>query len=61
MDLRSGRILDGTPEADSQRVADLESEERWRYLGEVDPITGRSTVDYSLANRWRPIGEFWRW
>jgi hypothetical protein len=56
MDLRSGRILDATPEADSQRVRI-----RWRYLGELDPATGRSTVDYSAARRWRPIEEFSRW
>jgi hypothetical protein len=38
-----------------------EPEERWRYLGEIDPKTGRSTVDYSKASGWRPIEEFWRW
>jgi hypothetical protein len=37
-----------------------EPEERWRYLGEIDPATGRSTVDLSKASGWRPIEELWR-
>jgi hypothetical protein len=36
-------------------------EEDWRPLGEFDPITGRSNVDYPQARRWRPIEEFSRW
>jgi hypothetical protein len=38
-----------------------EEEEHWTYLGEIDPVTGFSTFDYSRASRWRPLGEFlWR-
>jgi hypothetical protein len=51
MDVRSGRILDGTPEP---AVEDLPDEE-WRPLGEIDPITGRATVDYTRASAWRPL------
>jgi hypothetical protein len=47
---RGGHILDGTPEPAVEELPD----EEWRPLGEIDPATGRSTVDYSLANRWRP-------
>jgi hypothetical protein len=57
MDLRSVRILDGTSEP---AVEDLPDED-WRPIGEVDTVTGQSTVDYSAARRWRPIEEFWRW
>jgi hypothetical protein len=57
MDLRTGRILDGTPEPPVEELPD----ERWRYLGEIDPATGRSTVDVSKASGWRPIEGFWRW
>jgi hypothetical protein len=39
----------------------MEDEERWRYIGEIDPTTGRSTVDLEKARHWRPINEFWRW
>jgi hypothetical protein len=57
MDLRSGRILGGTPEP---AVEDLPDED-WRPLGEIDPATGRSTVDYSKASGWRPLRDFlWR-
>ena len=35
-------------------------EERWVRLGELDRDTGRSTVDYSRANAWRPLAAFWR-
>jgi hypothetical protein len=57
MDLRSGRILDGSPEP---AVEDI-PEQEWRPLGEIDPATWRSTVDLGNARRWRPIEEFWRW
>jgi hypothetical protein len=57
LDLRSGRILDGTPEPPVEEIPD----EDWRPLGEIDPTTGLSTVDYSKARRWRRIDEFWRW
>ena len=57
MDLRSGRILDGTPDHPVEVIPD----EEWRPIGEIDPATGRSTVDYSRASRWRPLSEFWRW
>lgn len=57
MDLRSGCILDGTPKAPVDEIPD----EDWRPIGEIDPITGRSTVDLEKARRWRPIEEFWGW
>jgi hypothetical protein len=39
---------------------DYESGE-WTYLGTLDPRTGRSSVDYSRARRWRSLTEFlWR-
>ena len=57
MDRRSGHILDGTPEPPVEEIPD----ERWRLLGEIDPVTGRSTVDVSKASGWLPLGEFWRW
>jgi hypothetical protein len=55
MHLPSGEIedLDAPP-------VDEDDEEDWRPIGEIDPVTGRSTVDYSLARRWRPLSEFWR-
>ena len=56
MDLRSGRIVD--LDAPIEEAGD---EERWRPIGEIDPVTGRSTVDYSNARRWRPLAERWRW
>jgi hypothetical protein len=36
MDLRSGRILDGTPEPPVEKIPD----EEWRPIGEIDPVTG---------------------
>jgi hypothetical protein len=57
MDLRSGRILDGTTEPPLEEIP----EEDWRPIGEIDPVTGRSIVDLEKARRWRPIEEFWRW
>jgi hypothetical protein len=57
MDLRSGRILDGTPEPPLEDIPD----ELWRPVGEIDPATWRSTVDLEKARRWRPLSEFWRW
>jgi hypothetical protein len=36
MDLRSGRILDGTPESPVEEIPD----EEWRPIGEIDPMTG---------------------
>jgi hypothetical protein len=57
MDLRSGRILDGTSEPEEIP----EENWHWRPLGEIDPATGRSTVDYSKASGWRPLRDFlWR-
>jgi hypothetical protein len=57
MDLRSGRVLDGTPEPQVEEIPD----EEWRLLGEIDPIREGSTVDYSKARGWRPLGEvLWR-
>ena len=38
----------------------LPGEEQWVQLGEIDPLTGRSTVDYSRASAWRPLSELWR-
>jgi hypothetical protein len=55
--LRSGRILDDSPEPAVREIPD----EDWRPIGEIDPATGRSTVDYSKASGWRPVEEFWRW
>ena len=60
MDSRSGRILDATPQGEPPGRPP-KPEERWRSLGEIDPTTGRLTVDYSEARRWRPIEEFWQW
>jgi hypothetical protein len=57
LDLPSGRILDGTPESPVDKISD----EEWRPIGEIDPITGRCTVDLEKARRWRPLSEFWRW
>jgi hypothetical protein len=57
LDLRSGRILDGTPEPAVEEIPD----EEWRPIGEIDPATGRSTVDVSKARGWRPLKEFLRW
>lgn len=57
MDLRTGRVLNGAPEPPVEEVPD----EVWRPLGEIDPATGRSTVDLEKARRWRPLSEFWRW
>jgi hypothetical protein len=37
-----------------------EPEEEWRPIGEIDPVTGHSTVDLEKARRWRPIEELWR-
>jgi hypothetical protein len=56
MDLRTGRILDGTPEPP---VEDLPDED-WRPSGEIDPVTG-PRIDWALASCWRPIEELWRW
>jgi hypothetical protein len=36
MDLRSGRILDGTPEPAVEEIP----EEEWPPIGEIEPITG---------------------
>jgi hypothetical protein len=57
LDLRSGRILDATPEPPAE---DLPEEEVWIPLGELDSPPG-PRVDYSKARRWRPLSEFWRW
>ncbi|HEX3326694.1 MAG TPA: hypothetical protein VHV50_06840 [Actinomycetota bacterium] len=57
MDLRRGRILDGTPEPLVEKIPD----EEWRPIGEIDPIAGGSTVDLEKARRWRPLSEFRRW
>jgi hypothetical protein len=36
-------------------------EEEWTEIGELDPVTGSSTVDVSKASGWRPVEEFlWR-
>jgi hypothetical protein len=56
MDLQTG-ILDGSPEPPVKEIPD----EDWRPIGEIDPATGRSTVDYSKASGWRPLKEFLRW
>jgi hypothetical protein len=37
-----------------------EAEEERIPLGELDPVTGRSTADYSKASGWRPLDEFLR-
>ena len=56
MDLRSGRILDGTPEPEVEDISD----EDWRPIGEIDPVTG-PRIDWTLASHWRPLSEFlWR-
>jgi hypothetical protein len=57
LDLRSGRILDGTPEPPVEEIPD----EEWRPIGAIDPANGRSTIDLEKARRWRPFSEFWRW
>jgi hypothetical protein len=57
LDLRSGRILDGSPEPAVREIPD----EEWHPIGEIDAVTGRSTVDVSKARGWRPLGEFLRW
>jgi hypothetical protein len=47
MDLRTGKIIDlDAPPVD---------EDDWRLLGEIDPITGRSTVDYSKGPPLAPV------
>jgi hypothetical protein len=56
IDLSSGRIVD----LDAPPV-DEDDEEDWRPIGEIDPVTGRSTVDLAKARRWRSLAEFWRW
>ncbi len=56
MDLRSGRILDGTPEPPVEELPD----EEWRPIGELDPVTG-PRIDWALASHRRPLSEFlWR-
>jgi hypothetical protein len=57
LDLRSGRIVDGSPEPAVEEIPD----EDWRPIGEIDPITGRSTVDLEKARPWRSLSELWRW
>ena len=54
MHLAGGRIVD--PDAPPPPADD---EDRW--LGEIDPVTGRSTVDLEKARRWRPPAEVRRW
>ena len=57
MDLRTGRILDGTPEPPVEEIPD----EEWRPIGTIDRETGCSYVDLEKARRWRPLSEFlWR-
>jgi hypothetical protein len=63
MDLLSGRIVE-IVDPDVRvpvTMAGADDENDWREIGEIDPITGRARVDYSLARRWRPLSEFWRW
>lgn len=36
MDLRTGRVLNGTPEPPVEEIPD----EEWRPIGEIDPMTG---------------------
>jgi hypothetical protein len=55
LDLRSGMIR----AADQPEPED--DEEEWTEIGEIDPLTGRSTVDLEKARGWRPLSEFWRW
>lgn len=58
LDLRTGQIH-AAGEAPRPDVDDLDEE--WTELGELDRVTGRARVDYSLARPWRPLSEFWRW
>jgi hypothetical protein len=46
--------LDATPPP-------ADDEDRWRPIGEIDPVTGRSTVDLEKARRWTPLAELRRW
>jgi hypothetical protein len=55
LDLRTGRILDGTHEPPVEDIPD----EDWRPIGEIEPVTG-PRIDWTLAIAWRPLEEFWR-
>jgi hypothetical protein len=53
MDLRTGRIVG----LDAPAVDEADDDDRWRPIGEIDPTTGRSSVDLTQARRWRPLSE----
>jgi hypothetical protein len=63
LDLHSGEITEIVdPDARVPvAMAGADDEDDWREIGEIDPTTGRARVDYSLARRWRPLSELWRW
>jgi hypothetical protein len=60
LDLRSGQIWPAGPRRPEPPVEDIPDEE-WTEIGELNRVTGRSTLDIEKARRWRPIEEFWRW
>jgi hypothetical protein len=60
LDRPTGQIWPLGPRPAEPPVREIPDED-WRPLGEIDAITGRSTVDLEKARRWRPIEEFWRW
>ena len=65
MDLRTGKVSEIVePDAPGVALLAAADEDDWRLIGEIDPTTGRARLDYSVASvarRWRPLSEFWRW
>lgn len=60
--LPSGVILDADDELpELPKTVEEIPDAEWRELGSIDPVTGRPQVDWTRANRWRPLSERRRW